>query len=218
MQTGPRAGRAGISGSGHQAALEEENRRLTGVSGEDDVSDPGGVGRGSQYTSWDYRARLAQAGITVSMSRKGDCYDNAMMESFFSTFKAECIEGRIYQSRSQARQAILSIWKRFTIGNDCIPRWSIKVQRSLSNRILELPSSLGPRKRVKTKLVSRETKEVSVTLDPNATSRPFSYWDVRTNGWEIASGDYRVYVGASSRDIRLTGSLQVHPAEKKEVR
>src|SRR6266566_10028446 len=69
--------------------------------------------RGSQYTSWDYRARLAQADITVSMSRKGDCYDNAMMESFFSSFKSECI---------------------------C----------SLSNRILELPSSLGPRKRVKT--------------------------------------------------------------------
>ena len=39
--------------------------------------------RGSQYTSRDSRARLAQAGIEVSMSRKGDCYDNAMMESFF---------------------------------------------------------------------------------------------------------------------------------------
>jgi len=63
-----------------------------------------------------------------------------------------------------------------------------------------------------------ETKEASVMLDPNATSRPFSYWDVRTNGWEIASGDYRVYVGASSRDIRLTGNLHVHAAEKKEVR
>jgi len=69
--------------------------------------------RGSQYTSWDYRARLAQAGITVSMSRKGDCYDNAMMESFFSSFKAECIEGRIYQSRSQARQAIFEYLETF---------------------------------------------------------------------------------------------------------
>ena len=45
----------------NQPALEEESRRLTGVSGEDDVSDPGGVGRGSQYTSWDDRARLVQA-------------------------------------------------------------------------------------------------------------------------------------------------------------
>jgi len=69
--------------------------------------------RGSQYTSWDHRARLAQAGITVSMSRKGDCYDNAMMESFFSSFKAERIEGRIYQSRSQARQAIFEYLETF---------------------------------------------------------------------------------------------------------
>ena len=55
-----------------------------------------------------------------------------------------------------------------------------------------------------------ETKEVSVTLDPNASSRPFSYWNVNTNCWEVASGDFKVYVGASSRDIRLTGSLRVH--------
>jgi beta-glucosidase len=88
---------------------------------------------------------------------------------------------------------------------------------------LGLPASTGePPKRLvgwaKVELMPGETKEVSVTLDPNATSRPFSYWDVSTNGWEIASGDYRVYVGASSRDIRLTGNLRVHSAEEKEVR
>ena len=48
--------------------------------------------RGSQYTSADYQEQLAQAGIVVSMSRKGNCYDNAMMESFFGTLKAECVE------------------------------------------------------------------------------------------------------------------------------
>jgi beta-glucosidase len=51
-----------------------------------------------------------------------------------------------------------------------------------------------------------------VTLDPKASSRPFSYWNVNTNGWEVASGNFQVYVGASSRDIRLTGSLRVHLA------
>ena len=60
-----------------------------------------------------------------------------------------------------------------------------------------------------------ETRQVSVSLDPNATSRPLSYWNVTTNGWQIASGDYTVYVGASSRDIRLTGTLRVHHAEEK---
>ena len=61
-----------------------------------------------------------------------------------------------------------------------------------------------------------ETREVSVTLDPNATSRPLSYWDVTTSGWQRAGGDYRVYVGASSRDIHLTGTLHIHDAEEKD--
>ena len=45
--------------------------------------------RGVQYASHDYRAALAAAGITASMSRKADCYDNAPMESFFHTLKTE---------------------------------------------------------------------------------------------------------------------------------
>jgi beta-glucosidase len=60
-----------------------------------------------------------------------------------------------------------------------------------------------------------ESREVSVTLNPGATSRPLSYWNVSTNSWEIASGDYQVYVGASSRDIRLRGSFHVRPAKRE---
>ena len=45
--------------------------------------------RGSPYTCEDYQAVLEQHGITVSMSRSGNCYDNAAMESWFSTLKAE---------------------------------------------------------------------------------------------------------------------------------
>jgi putative transposase len=62
--------------------------------------------RGSQYTSKNYQALLAAAGIQVSMSGKGNCYDNAMMESFFSSLKTECVERQPYQSRSQAKQSI----------------------------------------------------------------------------------------------------------------
>jgi transposase InsO family protein len=46
--------------------------------------------RGCQYTSGSYQAHLTQAGITVSMSRTGNCYDNAVAESFFGTLKTEC--------------------------------------------------------------------------------------------------------------------------------
>ena len=62
--------------------------------------------RGSQYTSKEYQALLSAWGIQVSMSRKGDCYDNALMESFFATLKGECTDRQRWASHSQARQAI----------------------------------------------------------------------------------------------------------------
>jgi putative transposase len=68
--------------------------------------------QGSQYTSYDYLTLLAQHDITVSMSRTGDCYDNAMMESFWGTLKAECAPTP-FTTRAQARLAIfdyLEVW------------------------------------------------------------------------------------------------------------
>ena len=62
--------------------------------------------RGSQYTSDAYRAILASASITVSMSRTGNCYDNAVTESFFGTLKGECVERACFQTRGQAKQTI----------------------------------------------------------------------------------------------------------------
>jgi putative transposase len=63
--------------------------------------------RGSQYAAGDYRKVLAARGITVSMSRKGDCWDNAPMESANGTIKVECVHGEHFATRAQARQAIL---------------------------------------------------------------------------------------------------------------
>ena len=64
--------------------------------------------RGSQYTSRAYQLRLEQSGILVSMSRKGNCWDNAVMESFFSTLKGECVGKTIYSSHEEARLAIFA--------------------------------------------------------------------------------------------------------------
>ena len=63
--------------------------------------------RGSQYAAKDYRKVLAARGITVSMSRKGDCWDNAPMESVNGTLKVECVHGEHFRTREQARQAII---------------------------------------------------------------------------------------------------------------
>ncbi len=62
--------------------------------------------QGSTYTSTGYLARLADVGIVVSMSRTGDCYDNAAMESFFSPLKGECVDRQDFQSRQEARLVI----------------------------------------------------------------------------------------------------------------
>ena len=62
--------------------------------------------RGCQYTSQAYRKRLEQVGAVVSMSRKGNCWDNAAMESFFGTLKEECMGETIYASHEQARSAL----------------------------------------------------------------------------------------------------------------
>ena len=68
--------------------------------------------RGTQYTSQTYQALLAKHHLTVSMSRSGDCYDNAMMESFWGTLKAECASAP-FASLAMARLAIfeyLEVW------------------------------------------------------------------------------------------------------------
>ncbi len=62
--------------------------------------------RGGQYTSRAYRKRLEQMAAGVSMSRKGNCWDNAAMESFFGSLKEECMGNTIYPSHEQARRAL----------------------------------------------------------------------------------------------------------------
>lgn len=62
--------------------------------------------RGSQYAANAVRDVLKQYGFSQSMSSKGNCYDNAVMESFFHTLKTEVVYFEKYQTRSQARQSI----------------------------------------------------------------------------------------------------------------
>ena len=69
--------------------------------------------QGAQYSSGAYRQRLATLGLTPSMSRKGNCYDNAVAESFFSTLKNELIHHQTYQTRDDARQDIFAFIEGF---------------------------------------------------------------------------------------------------------
>jgi len=69
--------------------------------------------RGSQYASGDYQHRLQEAGIVCSMSRRGNCWDNAPTESFFATLKKELVHRTHFESREQARGAVfrwIEVW------------------------------------------------------------------------------------------------------------
>ena len=59
--------------------------------------------QGSQYTSEQFQRLMADSGVTCSMSRSGNCWDNAAMESFFSSLKTERIARKVYRSRDEAR-------------------------------------------------------------------------------------------------------------------
>ena len=69
--------------------------------------------QGSQYGSQDYRAFLAEHNLEPSMSRRGNCLDNAVAESFFSTLKKLRIRGQIYATRDDARADIFDFIELF---------------------------------------------------------------------------------------------------------
>src|ERR1035437_10258843 len=69
--------------------------------------------RGSQYCAYDYQKILKQFGMTASMSRKGNCWDNAPMESFWGLLKNELVHHRRFVSREQAKQEITEYIKIF---------------------------------------------------------------------------------------------------------
>jgi len=64
---------------------------------------------GVQYASAEYRQFLTDRGLVPSMSRKGNCYDNATMESFWGTLKQELVTQENYTTRAQARQSLF-VW------------------------------------------------------------------------------------------------------------
>jgi len=83
---------------------------------------------------------------------------------------------------------------------------------------LGLPSSIGePSKRLvgfsKVQLNPGETANVQLTIDPAATNHPLSYWDINNSNWNTATGFYPIYVGSSSGDIALRGTILVRPPQ-----
>jgi len=69
--------------------------------------------RGSQYASESFQRLLTAAGVTCSMSRSGNVWDNSVMESFFSSLKTERTNRKHYQTRNEARADVFDYIERF---------------------------------------------------------------------------------------------------------
>jgi putative transposase len=69
--------------------------------------------RGSQYTSDRFQRLLGELGITCSMSRSGNCWDNSAMESFFKSLKTERTDGKVYHTRAEAKADVFDYMERF---------------------------------------------------------------------------------------------------------
>jgi putative transposase len=69
--------------------------------------------RGSQYAAGDFQRQLETFQMIPSMSRKGDCYDNAVAESFFHTLKTEEVGDQVYATREMARRAVIDYIEMF---------------------------------------------------------------------------------------------------------
>lgn len=69
--------------------------------------------QGSQYTALSYREKLNRHGLICSMSRKGQCHDNAVAESFFHTLKNELVFDKLYDTKAEAKQSIFGYIEMF---------------------------------------------------------------------------------------------------------
>ena len=88
--------------------------------------------RGSQYASQDFTRLLDQPGITASMSRKGNCGDNACSETLFGSLKVEWLDGQRFATIREAKDAVLA-WLRWYDRSRMHPRLITPAQPSTNN-------------------------------------------------------------------------------------
>lgn len=101
--------------------------------------------QGSQYGSDDWRRFCKANNLEPSMSRRGNCWDNAVAESFFSSLKKERIRKRIYKTQDLAQADIFDYIEVFTIERGATPIWVVSVSRPLSGPQREVGICLGNR-------------------------------------------------------------------------
>jgi transposase InsO family protein len=93
-------------GQNHDAELVKQALQMALVMRQPEAGLVHHSDRGSEYASQSYQEILHQHHVSISMSKKGDCYDNAMIESFWGTLKEECFSLEIFHTRKEAKTVI----------------------------------------------------------------------------------------------------------------
>jgi putative transposase len=86
--------------------------------------------QGSQYVSLAFGQRARATGVAVSMGSRGDCFDNAVAESFFATLKKELVRRRSWPTRRELQSAVLTTSSRSTTARGDTPRSAISLRGS----------------------------------------------------------------------------------------
>jgi hypothetical protein len=98
--------------------------------------------QGCQYTSLAFGRRLREAGLVASMGSVGDCFDNAVTESFFATLECELLDRTRFATRSQPERPSSTTWRASTTPAGATPPWAISAP--LTSRGGTPPATLPP--------------------------------------------------------------------------
>ena len=142
--------------------------------------------QGSQYTSEQFQKLLADHGVTCSMSRSGNVWDNAAMESFFSSLKTERTARKVYRTRNQARADVFDYIERF---------YNLRRRHSTIGYLSPMD-------------FEKNAASAQGACPPDRQQLKGKLWEMRLNGWDgIARA---VYVTATGRRV-----VVVHAFVKK---
>lgn len=149
-------------------------------------------GRGSPYGSSEYVAPLERFGFVRSMSHKGNCWDNAVAESFFSTLEHECIQGRVSVDIDHVR-AVLADY----LGDFYNPGPLAVRVRCLGSRCSSAKRSLGRPALARAEMLSgvglgpHQIDEIQGTITPLGMLHPFSLISIYANQLVCTTGGRR---------------------------
>jgi putative transposase len=156
--------------------------------------------RGCTYTCEDYQTYLASHGITCSMSRRADCYDNAVMEAFFSTVKRE--EAECFPSYSDAKMAVFDYIEVF---------YNQRRRHSTLGKIVRPPSNDARQRRSADGGALGGQCSSATNHDGHATERPSTFSDHRRRLTQ-RNGDPADLTNPSTESDQAHGTTQRHKA------